>query len=102
MTLLHSLRFSYISGKTYFLKGSRYWRYSEVGILDAGYPKDMSQGFAGIPTNVDAAVVWAKNSKIYFFKGSKYWKLDPDQSSPPGLSGAPSHASRNLRAVSER
>lgn len=53
-----------------------------MGILDSGYPKDMSQGFAGIPTNLDAAVVWAKNNKIYFFKGSKYWKLDPDQDPP--------------------
>ena len=42
----------------------------------------MSSGFAGIPNNVDAALVWSRNKKIYFFKGSQYWKLDPDRNPP--------------------
>ena len=37
--------------------------------LDSGYPKSLSDGFEGIPHSVDAALVWAANSKIYFFKG---------------------------------
>ena len=74
--------FTWTNGKIYFLKGSRYWRFSEIGELDDGYPKNMREGFAGIPTNLDAALVWGKNNKIYFFKGSQYWKLDPSQDPP--------------------
>ena len=55
------------NGKIYFLKGSQYWRFSDVGDLDRGYPKDLSSGFAGIPSDVDAALVWSRNKKIYFF-----------------------------------
>merc|ERR1712192_241751 len=47
-----------------------------------GYPKPLDKGFGGIPSNVDAAMVWPENEKIYFFKGSKYWKFDPDRSPP--------------------
>merc|ERR1712061_901475 len=65
-------------------KGSRYWRYSpdNFGKLDRGFPKDISKGFEGIPNNIDAAFVWAKNDKIYFFKGSNYWKFDPRKDPP--------------------
>jgi hypothetical protein len=35
----------------------------------------MSQGFSGVPTNVDAAIVWPKNNKIYFFKGKEKVKV---------------------------
>ena len=72
--------FTWTNGKTYFFKGSKYWRFSEVGVLDDGYPKDFNKGFQGAPDNVDAAMVWPANNKIYFFKGTKYWKLDPDKS----------------------
>ena len=44
-----------------------------------GYPKDVADGFPGIPTDVDASFVWGGNGKIYFFKGSKYWKFDPER-----------------------
>ena len=74
--------FTWSNGKIYFLKGSQYWRFSEIGDLDRGYPKDLSTGFKGIPNNVDAALVWSRNKKIYFFKGSQYWKLDPERNPP--------------------
>jgi len=76
--------FSWKNGKTYILKGNRYWRYSadSLGKLDQGFPKKISRGFDGIPNNVDAALVWAKNEKIYFFKGSNYWKFDPSNDPP--------------------
>ena len=56
----------------YILKGSQYWRFTTPGQLDQGYPKTLSDGFEGIPDNVDAALVWAANSKIYFFKGDTF------------------------------
>ena len=34
------------------------------------YVKGMDVGFGGIPSNVDAAMVWPANNKIYFFKGN--------------------------------
>ena len=65
--------------KTYSSQGSKYWRFSAFGKLDRGYPKPLDKGFSGIPTKVDAAMVWPENDKIYFFKGSNYWKFDPDR-----------------------
>nr|KAF6296134.1 hypothetical protein mMyoMyo1_009229 [Myotis myotis] len=41
-------------GKTYLFKGSQYWRF-EDGVLDPDYPRSISEGFTGVPDNVDAA-----------------------------------------------
>merc|ERR1719394_2162783 len=75
------------SKATYFLKGNKYWKF-ENRRPKAGYPKDIKDGFPGIPTGVDAAFVWGGNGKIYFFKGSQYWRFDPEQS-PPVRKGYP-------------
>jgi len=80
--------FTWINGKTYFFKGSKYYRFSDPGSMDFGYPKDLDKGFSGIPENVDAAFVWPVNNKIYFFKDSLYWKFDPDLD-PPVASSYP-------------
>ena len=37
-------------------------------IMDVAYPRLIEYGFAGIPSNVDAAFVWSGNGKIYFTK----------------------------------
>ena len=50
--------------------------------LFQGFPKQISDGFEGIPSNVDAAFVWGRNDKIYFFKGSDYYKFDPKKNPP--------------------
>ena len=58
------------------IRDSRYWKFTNRQPA-AGYPKSISEGFPGVPDNVDAAFVWGGNNKIYFFKGSQYWKFDP-------------------------
>ncbi|XP_035889253.1 vitronectin isoform X1 [Phyllostomus discolor] len=70
-------------GKTYLFKGSQYWRF-EDGVLDPGYPHSISEGFQGIPDNVDAALALPAHSysgreRVYFFKGKQYWEYEFQQ-----------------------
>ncbi|XP_020038091.1 vitronectin [Castor canadensis] len=67
-------------GKTYLFKGSQYWRF-EDGVLDPDYPRNISDGFSGIPNNVDAALALPAHSyngreRVYFFKGKQYWEYE--------------------------
>ncbi|KAF5900601.1 vitronectin-like isoform X1, partial [Clarias magur] len=64
-------------GKTYIFKGSKYWRFDN-GVLDEGFPRDISVGFESIPDHLDAAfAIPAHNhngkEKVYFFKGDHYY-----------------------------
>ncbi|XP_004635479.1 vitronectin [Octodon degus] len=67
-------------GKTYLFKGSQYWRF-EDGVLDPGFPRNISEGFDGIPDNLDAALALPAHSysgreRVYFFKGKQYWEYE--------------------------
>ena len=62
-------------------QGNRYWRFTDMQ-MDSDYPKDISDGFEGIPSNIDTAFVWSGNGKIYFFKGDKFWRFDPARRPP--------------------
>ncbi|MEQ2191832.1 hypothetical protein XENOCAPTIV_003195 [Xenoophorus captivus] len=64
-------------GKTYILKGNKYWRFDD-GMLEDDYPRDISVGFDKIPDHVDAAFALPAHShhgkeKVYFFKGDQYY-----------------------------
>ncbi|KAB1265378.1 Vitronectin [Camelus dromedarius] len=70
-------------GKTYLFKGSQYWRF-EDGVLDPDYPRNISEGFRGIPDNLDAAFALPAHSysgreRVYFFKGKQYWEYQFQQ-----------------------
>ncbi|KAM8991444.1 vitronectin isoform 1-T2 [Ara ararauna] len=67
-------------GKTYLFKGSQYWRFDD-GTLDPEYPRAISEGFEGIPNNIDAAFAlpahsYHGNERVYFFKDKYYWSYD--------------------------
>ncbi|KAJ4943650.1 hypothetical protein JOQ06_006148 [Pogonophryne albipinna] len=70
------------SGKTYFLKENRVWRYSGFK-LDHGFPRKLSN----IPANIDAAFYLSKSKKLIFIKGSGYWQWD--ETSTSGFSSFP-------------
>lgn len=70
-------------GKTYLFKGSQYWRF-EDGVLDPDYPRSISEGFTGVPDNVDAAFALPAHNyngreRVYFFKGQQYWEYEFQQ-----------------------
>jgi len=60
-------------GVTYAFKGEKYWKLTDTSV-EAGYPRAISDDWAGLAGNLDASFTW-KNGKTYFFKGSKYWRF---------------------------
>lgn len=64
------------TGKTYFFKGSNYWRFADLQ-MDRGYPRSIRVGWGGgIPDDLDAVFVWSGNGMTYFVKGSNYWRYN--------------------------
>lgn len=60
-------------GKTYIFKGGEYWRFDN-GVLDPGFPRNISKGFDRIPNDIDAAFSlpakdYQSRERVYFFKG---------------------------------
>lgn len=56
-------------------QGSQYWRFDD-GVLDPDYPRNISEGFDGIPDNIDAALAlpahrYSGRERAYFFKGTQ-------------------------------
>ncbi|KAM5330205.1 matrix metalloproteinase-25 isoform 2-T3 [Glossophaga mutica] len=79
-----------LNGKTYLVRGQRYWRYDEAAARpDPGYPRDLSL-WEGAPHSPDDVTV-SNTGDTYFFKGVYYWrfpkgsvKAEPDSPQPMG------------------
>ncbi|XP_066450801.1 proteoglycan 4 isoform X3 [Eleutherodactylus coqui] len=60
-------------GKTFFIKGSRYWRFTN-DVMDQGYPKEINKGFGGLSGKITAVLPVAgyrrRPESVYFFKPS--------------------------------
>jgi len=67
--------FSTSDGKYYAFKGDKYYLLTDSNVA-TGYPQQISDGWPGLPSNIDAAVTWPNNQYTYFFKGAKYWRFD--------------------------
>ncbi|XP_023326173.1 matrix metalloproteinase-24 [Eurytemora carolleeae] len=74
-------------GSSYVFKGQNYWKLTDTSVAD-GYPRLISQDWAGLPDNLDAAFTWDSGA-TYFFKGGEYWKFEnmvPSSNYPKPLS----------------
>eukprot|EP00794_Sanderia_malayensis_P020497 gene20497-22514_t len=61
--------------KTYFFKGSNYWRYNEAyRRFDHGYPRSIKRNWRGLPDHVDTAFI-APNHHMYFVKNGLIYKM---------------------------
>lgn len=60
------------NGWTFIFKGNSYWKFHNLQMIYG--PKNITEGFDGLPGKVDAAFVWSGNGKTYFIKGNKYWR----------------------------
>lgn len=66
--------------KAYILQGSTYYRYDvEADAVDAGYPREISDGWSGIdPRFADGAdtAIDTGGGHLYFFEGDVYQRID--------------------------
>jgi hypothetical protein len=71
-------------GTLFIFKGSQYWKYSNLNQLYSGYPRQISDGFPGIPNNLNAAFIWSGNGDVYFVTGSVYYRYTIGYGAQPG------------------
>lgn len=74
---IYDAAFTDPDGITYFFKGQFVYKYDyRTNKISPGFPKLISTVFNGVPSNINAVFVWAKDNNIYFFKGNMYYKYN--------------------------
>lgn len=74
---IYDAGFTDTDGITYFFKGQFVYKYDyRTNKIASGFPKLISSVFNGVPGNLDAVFVWAKDNNTYFFKGTMYYKYN--------------------------
>ncbi|XP_041360430.1 stromelysin-3-like [Gigantopelta aegis] len=64
------------NGYTFLFKGENYWKFYNFRLI---YARKISEGFRGVPNNIEAAFVWGGNGKTYFIKGNEYWRYSDNK-----------------------
>ena len=77
--------FTYNSLVSYFFKGNQCYKYDNNNDQTfAGYPKKISEEFAGLPdASIDTVFKMWYDARIYFFKGLQYYQYDNNQATGP-------------------
>ncbi|XP_072050833.1 hatching enzyme-like [Amphiura filiformis] len=60
--------------KTYFFKGSQFWRFHLTN-LEPNYPKEIASVWRELPDNVDSVFQDKRDQNIYFFKGNYFYRF---------------------------
>ena len=67
----------YRNERLYLFYNGYYWRYNNYDKrFDAGYPKQVSRGWRGLPDKIDAAYSSAEHSSTFFISGDLLYKLN--------------------------
>ncbi|KAL1140620.1 hypothetical protein AAG570_000550 [Ranatra chinensis] len=67
---------SFCGGKYIFQRSDKFWVFDGFDFIEDSPRPITDYGLPNYVKSVDAAMVWAKDSKTYIFSGDKYWRYN--------------------------